>query len=141
MSSRWRSITPERRLVVSAICGIVCLAVAGPALGAESTFDGVYTGKRVLTKDSNPSNPSCVTAEDVSVTIQGTTLAFTNSALRNFPIEFNPHQDGSFNEIYVDAGGRSVTIQGRIIGDVIEADATNPPCEHHWHLKKEHQGQ
>jgi hypothetical protein len=77
------------------------------------------------------------TAEDVSVTIQGTTLTFTDSALRNFPLEFNPHQDGSFSDTYVDAGGRSVTIQGRITGDVIDADVTNPPCEHHWHLKKE----
>src|SRR5262249_17983271 len=102
--SHWRSIRPERRLVVSGICGMICLAVAGPPPGAENTFDGVYAGKRVLTKDSDPSNPSCVTAENVSVTIEGTTLAFTNSALRNFPIEFNPRQDGSFSDIYVDAG-------------------------------------
>jgi hypothetical protein len=30
-----------------------------------------------------------------------------------------------------------VHLVGRIIGDVIEADVNNPPCEYHWHLKKQ----
>jgi len=30
-----------------------------------------------------------------------------------------------------------VHVVGRIIGDVIEADVNNPPCEYHWRLKKE----
>ena len=34
------------------------------------------------------------------------------------------------------AGGDSVTIQGRITGGVLAVDVTNPPCEYHWHLKK-----
>ena len=25
-------------------------------------------------------------------------------------------------------------IQGRVVGDVLEADVTNGPCEHHWYL-------
>jgi hypothetical protein len=29
-----------------------------------------------------------------------------------------------------------VSMQGRITGDVLDADVSNPPCEHHWHLKK-----
>jgi hypothetical protein len=33
--------------------------------------------------------------------------------------------------------GQVVIYNGRIIGDVIDADTTNPPCEYHWHLKKE----
>ena len=52
-------------------------------------------------------------------------------------IGFDPHQDGSFHEIYTDEGGTTVDIVGRIIGDVLEAEATNPPCEQQWHLKKE----
>jgi hypothetical protein len=33
------------------MCGLLGLAAAGPALGADS-FDGVYSDKRVLTKGS-----------------------------------------------------------------------------------------
>jgi hypothetical protein len=52
-------------LVVSGICGTVPLAVAEPASAAENAFDGVYTGKRMLTKGSGP---ACLTEENVSVT-------------------------------------------------------------------------
>jgi len=53
----------------------LCLAVAGsPTLGAEHTFDGTYSGQRVLTEGS-PS-PRCPLEEDVSVTIHGETLTF-----------------------------------------------------------------
>ena len=83
----------SRRLV--AALGL-CLAVAViPALGAEHAFDGVYSGKRVLTKGSD-SDPMCPAEEGVSLTIRGATLTFANSALKNFIISFNPGQDGSF---------------------------------------------
>jgi hypothetical protein len=114
----------------------LCLAVAGsPALGAEHTFDGDYSGKRVLTKGS--AGPECPAEDDVSVTINGETLTFTNSALKKFGLAFYPRQDGSFGSTYTDQGGDVVRIRGRIVGDVIDADVTNPPCEHHWHLKKQ----
>ena len=124
----------EGRVVVSGICGMICLAAGIPALGAEHPFDGVYSGKRVLTKGSDR---TCPAQDDVSVAIHGETLTFTNSALKKFAITFYPSQDGSFGETYTDEGGAAVRIHGRVIGDVIEADVTNPPCEHHWNLKKE----
>jgi hypothetical protein len=113
----------------------LCLAVAGiPALGVEHKFDGVYTGSKLLTKGSSP---SCSVEQNVSVTIHSEILTFTDSNLRNFSLNFYPRQDGSFGDIYVDAGGASVNIRDRVIGDVIEANVTDPPCEYHWHLKKE----
>ena len=125
----------ERRLAVSGICGMICLAVAGSALSAEDTFDGVYTGKRVLTKDTG--GPGCPAADEVSVTVHGKMLTVTISEHQTFVISFNPHQDGSFLEIYVDpSDDDTVTVQGRIAGGFLDADVTNPPCEHHWHLKK-----
>ena len=48
------------------IAGICGLAAAASALGAD-TFDGVYTGKRVLTKALSL---NCEPSDDVSVTIQ-----------------------------------------------------------------------
>ena len=125
---------PERRLAVSGICGMICLAVAGSALSAEDTFDGVYTGKRVLTKDTG--GPGCPAADEVSVTVHGKMLTVTISEHQTFVISFNPHQDGSFSQISVDVDGDTVTIHGRITGGVLDADVTNPPCEYHWHLKK-----
>ena len=125
---------PERHLAVSAICGMICLAVAGSALGAGTSFDGVYTGKRVLTKGSGP---GCPAEDDVSVTIHGETATFTDSSFQKFLMGFNPHPDGSFDQISVSVGDASVLIKGRIIGNIIEADVTNETFEHHWHLKKD----
>ena len=113
----------------------LCLAVAViPALGAEHTFDGVYSGKRVLIKGSDP---YCPAEDDVSVIIHGEMLSFTYSALRKFRIGFYPSQDGSFGEISVGEGRNAVQIRGHIVGDIIDADVTNGFCKHHWHLKKE----
>jgi len=112
----------------------LCLAVAGsPALGAEHTYDGDYSGKRTLTKGSGP---LCRPAEDdVSVSIHSEALTFTNGALKKFVIGFFPRQDGSFDQIGTE-DGKTVHILGRITGDVMEVDVNNPPCEYHWHLKK-----
>ena len=121
------------RIVTSTLLCMIGLAGVGPALSAENAFDGVYTGKRVLTKGSGPTCPS---EDDVSVTIHGGVLTFTNSALRDFSIGFDPHPDGSFGEIHTDIGGSFVLIRGRIVGDVLDADVTSSACEHHWHLKR-----
>jgi hypothetical protein len=59
---------PTHRLMALAIYGLLVFAVAEPALGAADTFDGIYIGKRVLTKGPDP---QCVPSEDVSVTIHG----------------------------------------------------------------------
>jgi hypothetical protein len=77
-----------------------------------------------------------VSSEDVSVIIKGDTLTFTNSALRNDPLGFDPHPDGSFSLISTAGGWSASLIQGRIVGNVLDADITDGPCEHHWHLTK-----
>jgi hypothetical protein len=122
-----------RRLMLSAVCGLIVVTVAEPALDASDTFDGVYVGKRVLTQGSGP---RCSTEADVSVTIHRAKLTFTHSELRDFVVSFDPHQDGSFSQIYTGTGGAAVLIQGRVVGDVLEADVTNGPCEHHWRLTR-----
>jgi hypothetical protein len=124
----------EHGLAVSGICGVMCL-VAGLALAAEHTLDGTYTGKRVLTKGS--ASPACPAEEDVSVTVHGETLRFANGVLKGVTQAFYPSPDGSFGQTYNDAGGAVVHYHGRIVGDAIEADVDEPPCEYHWHLKKE----
>jgi hypothetical protein len=126
------------RLIVAATSGL-CLAVAGiSALGAEHNFDGVYTGKRSLTKGA--AGPNCPAEDNVSVTIHGETLTFTNSAYKNHTENFHPAPDGSFGYNLI-VRGEVVIYNGRIIGNVIDVDVinntTDPPCEYHWHLKKE----
>jgi AraC-like DNA-binding protein len=134
VTSRYRN--KQRHLAVLPICMLIGLAVTEPALSAENAFDGAYTGKRVLTKGPTP---QCVSSEDVSGTIAGGALTFTDSALRNYSIGFDPHPDGSFGEISTGSGGTGVLIQGRIVGGVPDADVSNGPCEHHWHLTKKPQ--
>jgi hypothetical protein len=121
--------------MLSLIFGMICL-VAGPALSAEPEhkYDGVYTGKRSLTKGT--ASTTCPAEDDVSVTITGETLTFTNSALKKYTMPFDPGPDGSFGQTHTDEGGSVVHYHGRIVGDVMDANVENPPCEYHWHLKK-----
>ena len=113
------------------ILGMSLIGLAGPTLGAD-TFDGSYIGKRV-TKNTNP---LCISSEDVSVTINGEVLTFTDRVMHNFAVGFYPRQDGSFGMISTAIGGAAVLIRGRVAGGVLDADVTNGPCEHHWHLTK-----
>ena len=117
--------------MLSLIFGTICL-VAGPALSAEPEhkYDGVYTGKRSLTKGT--ASATCPAVDDVSVTIIGETLTIANSANKSYVMPFYPGPDGSFGQTEGDEH-----YHGRIIGDIIEADAENPGCEYHWHLKKQ----
>ncbi len=111
---RYKRPTGCWHLMVPGLCVMIVFAATDSAVGAENKFDGVYTGKRVLTKGSDQ---TCPTQDDVSVTIHGETLTFTNSRLHNHSIGFEPHPDGSFNEISAGDQGAYVTIQGRIVGD------------------------
>jgi hypothetical protein len=56
--------------------------------------------------------------------------------MRDFSIGFDPRPDGSFGLISTAIGGASVFIEGRVVAGVLEADVTDGPCEHHWHLTK-----
>jgi hypothetical protein len=57
-------------------------------------------------------------------------------ALKKYTMPFDPGPDGSFGQTHMDEGGSVVHYDGRIIGDVMDANVENPPCEYHWHLKK-----
>ena len=136
MTSHWHSKSrPERRLMLSLISAMICL-VAGSALSAEPEhkYDGVYTGRRSLTKGT--ASPTCPAEDDVSVTITGKTLTFTDSTLKNYFMPFFPGPDGSFGESHTDQGGGVYHHHGRIIGDGTDVDTDNPDCQHHWHLKR-----
>jgi hypothetical protein len=120
----------------SVLVGVSILTlVVGTALSAESEnkYDGVYTGTRTLTKGTAS---GCPAKDNVSVTIHGETLTFTNSALKKYVMPFDPTKDGLFGEIQIDADGFAGSYHGRVVGGVIDADATNPNCDYHWHLTK-----
>jgi len=123
------------RWQLSVMCVVICLAIAGPSLGAGGSYDGTYTGKRVLT-DGQASN-LCPAEDDVTVTIKGNVLKFTHSRLQDYEITFAPAADGAFGQIST-GGGITVDIQGRVTGDTLEADVNNIPtqCKYHWRLRK-----
>ena len=91
-------------LMALGLCAMI--VVTATALGADSTFDGVYIGKRVLTKGSDQ---TCPDAGTVSVTLRGEALTFTNSRLHSISISFKPQPNGSFSQISA-GGGCSATI-------------------------------
>jgi hypothetical protein len=109
--------------------GLIFL-VAASALSAEPEhkYDGVYTGKRSLTKGT--ASATCPAEDDASVTIDGQTLTVTTSALKKYIMPFYPRRDGSFGQTHTGDGG-IVHYHGRITGDVIEAVVENPRCEYH----------
>ena len=90
----WLPVSFDRRMLVSGILGTVCLA-AGPVADASTTFDGVYSGERSLTKGS----AQCVSHDDVSLIIKGKTATFSDSGFQNYVMSFSPHEDGSFRQI------------------------------------------
>lgn len=132
----------EEQMNRSILSGLSILAlVAGAALSAEPEhgYDGVYTGKRSLTKGT--ASAECPAEDDVSVTIRGETLTFTNSTLKNYTMPFEPEPDGSFGQTHTDESGAIVHYHGQIKGSIMEADVqnyvTDPPCEYHWRLQKQ----
>jgi hypothetical protein len=136
------SATQEESMKRSVLGSLPMLPlVVGLALSAEPEhkYDGVYAGKRTLTKGI--ASGECPAVDDVSVTIKGETLAFTNKALKNYIMPFNPKDEGSFGQVHTDERGYVVSYHGRIVGSLMEADvqsyAQSPPCEYHWHLEKQ----
>jgi hypothetical protein len=128
----------RHRVAFSALCGIICFAVAGLARSSEHKFDGVYVGKRWPTTGSDS---RCLAEEDISVVIRGESLTFSSNEFRKFAMGFYPRADGSFNQSHVHVEGAYVTIRGLVTGDIIQADVINPPCEYHWSLKKKYRAE
>ena len=80
---------------------IACLALAAPA-SAENSFDGTYTGERVLT-EGDP--VICVAKDIVSATVNGDQRTFTTNVAKECALGFSPQADGSFPELSGNIGG------------------------------------
>ena len=115
------------------IFGFALLSLATPPAAQPVSFDGTYTGKRVLT---NGDKTFCPTEDNASVTIKGDNLTFTDSNAKDYTIDFSPRSDGSFSELSAIIGGAVVAIRGRINGNALDADVPSAHCQHHWHLEK-----
>jgi hypothetical protein len=134
MTTCWGNNMPREKWRHSRlVCSLAFLSIAAPAAEAGGSFEGDYTGKRVLT--NGPAN-DCPAEDNVSVTIRDHTLTFTNSAVQNYVIPFDPKPDGTFDETHMSVGGDIVAIEGRIAGGALDAEVNNPPCLHHWWLEK-----
>lgn len=79
---------------------------------------------------------SCPANENVSVTIHGDVLTFTNAAVRNYAMGFAPQPDGNFTNSHVEIGGDIVSIRGRIEGGVLDANVTHPRASIPGSLKR-----
>ena len=122
---------PNHRLALPLIA---CIALAVPARGGETSFDGTYAGERVLTK-GDPT--SCVAKDTVSIVIHGDELRFKNSRVKDYTISFSPRADGSFDVLSADISGIVVTIHGHVGAGVLDADVVSAYCTNHWQLEKQ----
>jgi hypothetical protein len=121
----------SRRHMLSLLAYIALLV---PAVGAENSFDGTYTGERVVT-EGDPA--ACVAKDAVSIVIHGDRLTFTNNTVKGYAIGFSPRTDGSFDELSGDIGGDVVVIRGRVGAHILDSDVISAHCTHHWHLEKQ----
>jgi hypothetical protein len=122
---------PSRR---HALPLVVCAVLAVPAFAVENSFDGTYTGERVLTQ-GQPG--ACVTQDAVFATIQDDQLTFTHSLAKNYTMEFSPRADGQFVQLSANFSGEVVDIRGHVGAGVLDADVTSANCTHHWHLERQ----
>jgi hypothetical protein len=84
---------PNRR---QALPLLACMVLAAQAFGAENSFDGTYTGERVLTKG----DPAARGAKSlVSGTINGTVMTVTHDVAKCYAMGFFPKADGSFGAL------------------------------------------
>lgn len=113
---------------------MACITLAAPAFGAENSFDGTYTGERVLTKGEAG---ACAAKDPVSVVIHGDELTFTDSRAKNYTMAFTPDAYGSFEQLST-AGDAVVSIKGHIGDSVLDSDVSREHCTHHWHPEKRH---
>ena len=114
---------------------IACMALATPAFGAENSYDGTYTGERVLTK-GDPA--ACMAKDPVTIVIHGNQLTFTNSRAKDYTMSFTPEADGTFEQLSANIGGDVVSIKGHVGAGVLDSDVSSEHCTHHWHLEKQH---
>lgn len=132
-----------RRTVWSGVVGAGALiAVAGLAFAAQAAgpFDGTYTGQAALVSGNN--GGVCKTFNtSISVTDGHLTYVHGGYAV----IHTNVAADGSFNGSGAGTaiqGGRGahgpaeVTLQGKVAGSSIDAQASSPNCAFHLTLRK-----
>lgn len=124
-------------LRTSSIVLCTCLAVAGDAWAAD-TFDGVYLGKAFVTRANN--DRGCG-ADDVPVNSKA--VVKHNKFSRKWSsimLHIEIAEDGSFSSSAyyraTKAGVLVVTIEGRIVGDDLEADIGHLSCQFHLSLRR-----
>jgi hypothetical protein len=131
------------RTVWSAVVGAGALiALAGLAFAAQAAgpFDGTYTGPATLASGNN--SAVCKTFR-ASITVTDGHLTYNHGQYA--VINTDVAADGSFSgsaAINAIAGGRGghapaqVTLQGKVAGSAIDAQASSENCAYHLTLRK-----
>ena len=130
------------RTVWSALVGAGALiAVAGLAIAAQAAgpFDGTYTGPATLTSGNN--SAVCKTFR-ASITVTDGHLTYNHGQYA--VINADVAADGSFSgsgaiNAVTGRGGHGpsqVTLQGKVAGSAIDAQASSENCAYHLTLRK-----
>jgi hypothetical protein len=130
-----------RRSVRSALFGsgaLIAAATLAYAAQAAGPFDGTYTGQAALVSGNNGS--ICKTFA-TSITVTDGHLTYVHGG-GYAVIHTDVAADGSFNGSGPIASSRGrgapvlETLQGKVSGSAIDADAASPNCSFHLSLRK-----
>jgi hypothetical protein len=126
------------QLLLCGVCAISCNVVS-TALAGGSSFDGSYSGEKVVTLGSQP---VCGSNDALSITVADGAFEYSYLAVLS---KMTIAQDGTFKDKEVKGGGRSggqtLITTGTISKSVLQADfnvsdVRGPVCSYHWSLKK-----
>ena len=119
-----------------AIILVGCDTPADPPGVASSKFDGTYVGAGQLEGNNpicpqSPPSPRMVIVNGRLEYRHGGAAA---AAIFHVPI----HDDGSFSGSTINQGNKQIqALEGKIVGNSIEADTESPWCQYHLTLKRE----
>jgi hypothetical protein len=116
---------------------LIAAALAGcdpPPERASSVFDGTYVGTIELTGNNN--HPTCPKSASAQLSITGGMLEYTHYSGAAF-IQTTAHADGSFSGWGINKTNSSTQrVDGKILGDSVEAIAQNQFCKYQVNLKR-----
>jgi len=126
------------RCLLLLVGAAICFALVGTRAPASSPFDGVYSGDQTTTR-GGAGSVICPNGPTTSITVSDGRFTAVYNSQNHIGVNLEIAADGSFSgtQRYGGGGGTMARVNGRITGNVLEADITGNTCAYHLSLKKQ----